>query len=490
LETKREIYWFYGLSAFFLITETVFLYNEIYVALLLPFILFFLFLAFYRLDLFYLGIVFLTPLSVPLQEFFPQLPFNLSVPSEPLLILLLFLLIYRLAMRRGLEHAFLFHPLTLAIGVYLLWMLVTAVTSTLPVVSLKFFISHVWFIAAAYFFAYEIFKNPPKIFRFFWLYLIPLALVIFYTLFNQSLAGLINQKAAHSAMRPFYNDHTAYGAVLAMFIPVLTGMFFIKKKMRLAPAIVMFFLFVLFVTALVFSYSRAAWLSLVLATGIFVLVKLRVRFVTVALFTAILAGLFFSYRTMVIQQLERNKEESSTSFAHHISSIGNIRTDASNMERINRWKCALRMFGTKPLLGWGPGTYMFQYAPFQNSEDRTIISTDFGDMGNAHSEYLGPLAESGLPGLLTVLAVFILAFLTGLRVYSRTRERWVSILSVSLLTGLSTYFIHGLMNNFLDTDKASIPFWGFLAILVALDLHHTGKTTAKNPQNRIPEKKS
>jgi len=473
LPAKKETYWFYSLSSLFLITELIFIYYEIYPVLLLPLILLFFFLAFYRLDIFYLSIVFFTPLSIPLQEFFPQLSYNLSIPSESLLILLLFILIYRLSLKGTTERAFLFHPLTIAIAIYLIWMLISSLTSTMPMVSLKFFISHFWFIAGAYFFAYEIFKNPGNIPRFLWLYMIPLTLVILFTFFNQAQAGLINQKAAHSAMKPFYNDHTAYGAILAMFIPVLGGMLFVRKKMRLASRWVVFFLFLLFITALVFSYSRAAWLSLALAFGIFVLIKLRVRFVTIVLFSVILAGLFFSYRTIVLQKLEKNKRESSTSFARHISSIANIQTDASNMERINRWKCALRMFDNKPVLGWGPGTYMFQYAPFQKSNDRTIISTDFGDRGNAHSEYLGPLAESGLPGFLTVLGVFILAFLTGLKVYSRAKERWVSNLSVALLTGLSSYFIHGLMNNFLDTDKAAIPFWSFLAILVALDLNYS-----------------
>jgi hypothetical protein len=31
------------------------------------------------------------------------------------------------------------------------------------------------------------------------------------------------------------------------------------------------------------------------------------------------------------------------------------------------------------------------------------------------------------------------------------------------------------MNDFLDTDKASVPFWGFIAILVALDLYYLPK---------------
>jgi O-antigen ligase len=153
----------------------------------------------------------------------------------------------------------------------------------------------------------------------------------------------------------------------------------------------------------------------------------------------------------------------------------NVRSDASNLERINRWKCALRMFEEKPFTGWGPGTYMFNYAPFQASYDRTIISTDFGDMGNAHSEYLGPLSESGLPGLFTITAVFILAFSTGARVYRRAVNPRDRIIVLSILTGLSSYFIHGLMNNFLDRDKAAIPFWGFLAILVTLDLYYQKK---------------
>ena len=470
---KKEIYWFYFLSILFIVTEVFFIYKQIYIIFLFPLVLFFLFLAFYRLDIFYLSVVFFTPLSVPLQNYFPEISFNLAIPTEPFLILTLFILTYHFLQGKTIDKQFLFHPLTLAILFYLSWMLVAAITSTMPLVSLKFFISHFWFIAGGYFLAYVIFKKDSKnISRFLWLYIIPLCLVIFYTLFNQSQAGLINQKAAHSAMHPFYNDHTAYGAILALFIPVLGGFLFLKKGIRKAPRIVVYLLLILFLTALILSYSRAAWLSLVLALVVFIIIRLHIRFVTITLFAILLAGLFFSYQTVIFLKLEENKQESSTSFVKHISSMTNIRSDASNLERINRWKSALRMFAEKPILGWGPGTYMFQYAPFQTFEDRTIISTDFGDMGNAHSEYLGPLAESGIPGLLSIVTIFLLSFLTGLRVYLKAREKWVKTLALSLVTGLSTYFIHGFMNNFLDSDKAAIPVWGFLAILVFLDIRY------------------
>ena len=34
----------------------------------------------------------------------------------------------------------------------------------------------------------------------------------------------------------------------------------------------------------------------------------------------------------------------------------NVSTDASNLERINRWNCAIRMYAERPFLGHGPGT--------------------------------------------------------------------------------------------------------------------------------------
>ena len=48
----------------------------------------------------------------------------------------------------------------------------------------------------------------------------------------------------------------------------------------------------------------------------------------------------------------------------------------------------------------------------------------------------------------------------------------VKLLSLIYFLGLVTYFVHGAMNNFLDTDKASVPFWAFAASIVALDIYH------------------
>jgi hypothetical protein len=51
---------------------------------------------------------------------------------------------------------------------------------------------------------------------------------------------------------------------------------------------------------------------------------------------------------------------------------------------------------------------------------------------------------------------------------------------IGSLIGLITYIAHGFLNNFLDMDKIATPFWGFMAIIVALEYHYSIKIDLKN----------
>ena len=116
---------------------------------------------------------------------------------------------------------------------------------------------------------------------------------------------------------------------------------------------------------------------------------------------------------------------------------------------------------------------MFQYAPFQLFKDRTIISTNRGNLGNAHSEYLGPLAESGLIGLLIIISLILIVIYTGMNVYFNHPDLKVRLLTLGILLGLISYFAHGFLNNFLEIDKVAAVFWAYLSILTVfyLDLN-------------------
>jgi glucose uptake protein GlcU len=62
---------------------------------------------------------------------------------------------------------------------------------------------------------------------------------------------------------------------------------------------------------------------------------------------------------------------------------------------------------------------------------------------------------------------------TASRIYFNSKRRKVRLLALTLLISLITYYSHGIMNNFLDTDKLSALFWGFTAMIVALDVYFT-----------------
>jgi O-antigen ligase len=224
-------------------------------------------------------------------------------------------------------------------------------------------------------------------------------------------------------------------------------------------------------TALVLSYCRAAWLSLAFAAGVLFIVLFRIKFKWILFVSVILGIIFYLFSFQILDRLEKNRQGPSANFVEHLRSISNISTDNSNLERINRWQSALRMFEDRPLFGYGPGTYQFEYAPYQRAKEKTLISTNAGDKGNAHSEYIGPLAEQGFPGMALVFFLVGTFIIVAMRTYRRSADPEVRMLSLSLMLALLTYFMHGTMNNFLDTDKASVPVWGFMAAIVALDIY-------------------
>ena len=97
-----------------------------------------------------------------------------------------------------------------------------------------------------FFMAIPLFKRTKNIKWFMWLYAVPLTLVIFYTIYQHYKWGF-DEEAGHWVMSPFYNDHTVYGAILTMFIPIFTAFAFSRDYSRTTR----FFAFIVLVILLV-----------------------------------------------------------------------------------------------------------------------------------------------------------------------------------------------------------------------------------------------
>ena len=443
--------------------------QETYLAFAIPAVIGILLLYVFSFDTVLLLIAFLTPLSVNLES----LSLAISLPAEPLLAGVLVLFIAKYIYDRHFEIKIARHPISVVIYMMFIWMSITAITSEYPVVSLKFIVSRLWFIIPSYFLCALLFKNPKNINRFIWLYIAGLVIVVFYTIANHASHGF-DGDTAHWVMSPFYNDHTAYGAALALYI-VLCSAYLFMPKMNIIKRLGVLLTLCILLTAIVLSFCRASWISLIAALGILACVLLRIKFKYIAAVLVVLIGIFFTFQQQIFDALSKNDQDASGDIVENIQSMTNISTDASNLERINRWNSALRMFQERPLVGWGPGTYQFVYAPFQESKNKTIISTSTGDMGNAHSEYIGTLAEQGVPGALLVVSIVVVFMYCGLMTYKRSKNRESKILVLASTLALFGYYIHGTLNNFLDTDKLAVPVWSCMAIITAIDCYHADK---------------
>ena len=471
-QNSHSKYFFWAAIGAFVALNTVMLVFEIFYVPLIPALLLFVALAIVSVDKYLLAIVFFVPLSIPLSSLAEGLSVDMYLPTEPLLAGLLLIYVIKYLMGQRVDLRVLRHPVTLAIYFHLGWMFITCLTSSDPLVSFKLLASRLWFIVGFYLIATQMFKKEKNMHTYAWLFIIAFSGVILYTLINHAQYGLNNQVMAHSASKPFYKDHTSYGATLGFVLPVVAALFLFIKREDINTRFLMFLLILMIVFATIVSYTRASWVSILASAGIWAIIKLKIRFEYVLLGAVILFGFFFSIRSQLMVNLEQNRVESSGEFSEHVQSISNISTDQSNLERINRWSCAIRMWKDKPLFGFGPGTYQFEYGRYQRSYEKTRISTDFGTRGNAHSEYFGPLSEAGVFGLLSILMIIGSTIYTGIRVYNTSKKRSIQIFSLAVLIGLFSYYFHGLLNNFLDTDKISVVFWGYTAMLVAMDVYH------------------
>lgn len=462
---------FIAISLIFVITE------DFYYTFALPILLGVLMLYIFSYDKILYLIAFLAPLSINLGTFGIDVGVEVSLPVEPLLAGILLFFLFRLTYEKKIDNRIAKHPISIVIYAMFIWTLITTITSDDPVVSLKYLLSRLWFIIPSYFVCAELFKTPKNINKFIWLYLSGLIIVVIYTTINHAINGFAD-KSSYWVMTPFYNDHTAYGAVVAIYI-VLCAAYLFMPNIKRKPLITI--CFILLCAALILSSCRAAWLSIIAVIGVLICVLMKIKFRYILTIAVVVLTLFFTSFDKIIVNMMSNKQDSSNNLLEHVQSITNISTDASNLERLNRWDAAISLWKKRPFFGWGPGTYQFVYAPYQVSSNKTIITTNDGDGGNAHSEYIGALSEMGVFGFLIVVALVAVSIYKGLTTYIKAKNKESKVLVLATTLAMVGYFTHGVLNNFLDTTKLAIPVWSCLAIITIIDVYHSGKENFYDP---------
>ncbi|MCX6186327.1 MAG: O-antigen ligase family protein, partial [Bacteroidetes bacterium] len=377
IKSSITLRWFYIISAIFLIVNSIAIAIGFFWLGLIPIVFIVILLGILRIDLLILFIVFIVPLSITDLNVVGGM--GLTLPDEPFIICLCGLVIFKYIIDGTYDYRVFRHPITIAIIINLSWVLLTSFTSSEILISLKFFTSRFWYVVVFYFLAVVLFKNFKNISNYLWLYIIPLVGVIVFTLYKHS-EDSFSQRASFEIMQPFYEAHGVYSAAIAFFIPIvlLFIVFAYNIKLNFSLFVISIPVLITLALGLIFSFTRAAWLSVAVSLLFSLLFVFRVRFYTLIMMLVAIVTIALVNQDEIIYRLSLNKQNSAEGIEQHLESISNINNDQSNLERVNRWVAAINMSKVKPLFGFGPGTYPFKYAVYQDPDYETEITTHFG----------------------------------------------------------------------------------------------------------------
>lgn len=168
---------------------------------------------------------------------------------------------------------------------------------------------------------------------------------------------------------------------------------------------------VLALLALVFSWSRGAWLGFAAGLGALLLLWPRRPMVGMAAVATGVLGLFVIWQSGLLAPAVVERVAGFTQDLRFGDVRGVDINDANYavLERLAHWQAALDMAKYNLWSGVGLGNYEAAYHEY------ALINWPFA-LGHAHNYYLNILAETGAPGLLSYLLLWALILWQTLRV--------------------------------------------------------------------------
>ncbi len=216
------------------------------------------------------------------------------------------------------------------------------------------------------------------------------------------------------------------------------------------------------ILAVIFSWSRGAWLSFAAGTAVLVLFwpkKLRH-----GLLLLTLGGLlFFGGIQAGVVPASITARVSSFSQDLRLGDVRGVDINDANyavLERLAHWQAALDMARDNIWLGVGFGNYEPAYAEY------ALLNWP-APLGHAHNYYLNTLAEIGVVGLLAYLFFWTAVFVQTIRLLQKLDWPWRGI-ALGLLAVWVSISVHHLVDK-LYVNNIYIHLGVLLGLLQVLD---------------------
>ncbi|MDD5527473.1 MAG: O-antigen ligase family protein [Patescibacteria group bacterium] len=190
----------------------------------------------------------------------------------------------------------------------------------------------------------------------------------------------------------------------------------------------------LFLITLAFTYTRSAWLGLLILVIMLGITRYR-KFLIIAL-------LFLSLSYFSIEQINAR-----------VQSFANNDPSSSIQWRLQLWQDSFGYFLQKPLLGYGVGT------------SNEIILQNRGPQAgspDAHNDYLRIALDAGLIGLFGFLFLIIALLSSLIKIYHRQNKPRLKTLSFVVLMLAGGFYLIGFGDNILANTALQWALWAIL----------------------------
>lgn len=193
---------------------------------------------------------------------------------------------------------------------------------------------------------------------------------------------------------------------------------------------------------IVLSQSRGAWLGVLVATGVLLLVWSRAtrRLLVPALGAALAATALAISGLLPPALLDRVSQSIAYFGVFDVRTVDLTSENFSVVERMAHWQAGWYMFLDHPWFGVGAGNYAEAYPNY-------YVSTWLDPLGHAHNYYLNMLAELGVVGGLVLLLVLALVFRQFLGALVRSRPGFWRAVLASVIGGMVVFCVHDLFDD-------------------------------------------
>jgi putative inorganic carbon (HCO3(-)) transporter len=230
------------------------------------------------------------------------------------------------------------------------------------------------------------------------------------------------------------------GGFLVILVPFVLAGVLMQGRGRLFFALALLFAML----GIYASFSRGAMVALIAIPLFFI----RPRHLV------LLLPAFIALVLIATPGLVRERFETLSSSGDEVAS----RTDI--------WRAAGDIWEEHPIVGAGAGSFPDEYAKARIPGKMFLPNRRIQPPPTAHNVFLQQLAESGLLGLISLLAILLLALHASL-VVRRSRTRWLSLLGTASMASIVAFLIHNQVDLTL-IEGTGMYFWGLLGLLSAL----------------------